>query len=53
MTSHFDDQITTDIKQEMLRFMKTGNRIPHGEEMYKALCMGMHGEKTTSLCKDD
>ena len=49
MTSHFDDHKTTDLKQEMLLVMKTGNGIPHDEEMYAALHRGIHGEKTTSL----
>ena len=53
MTSHFHDYITTDVKQEMLKFIKTGNRIPHGEEMFAALRMGIHGKKTTFLFKDD
>ena len=53
MTSHFDDHITTDLKQEMLRVIKAGSGIPHDEKMYAALHTGLHGEKTTSLCKDD
>ena len=53
MTSHFHDYITTDVKQEILKFIKTGNRIPHGEEMFAALQMGIHGKKTTFLFKDD
>ena len=52
MTYYFHDQITTDLKQEMLKLIKTGNIIPHAEEMYVALRMGIHGEKTTFLCKD-
>ena len=53
MTSQFNDHITTDLKQEMPYLIKTGNRIPHGEEMYPALRMGIHGEKITSLCKNN
>ena len=53
MTSHFHDYITSDVKQEILKFIKTGNRIPHGEEMFAALHMGIHGKKTTFLFKDD
>ena len=52
MTSHFHDHITTDVKQEMLKLIKTGNRIPHGEKMFVALRMGIHGEKTTSVFTD-
>ena len=46
MTFHFDNHITTDLKQEMLKFIKTGNGIPRDEEMYAAL---RNGEKTSSL----
>ena len=49
MPSHFDSHITTDLKQEMLQVIKTGNGIPHVKEMYSALRKGIHGEKTTSL----
>ena len=53
MTSQFDGHIPTDLKQEILYVIKTGNRILHDKEMYAALRMGMHGEKTTSISKDD
>ena len=53
MTFHFREHITTDVKEEMLKVIKTENRIPHGEEMFAALRMSIHGKKTTFLFKDD
>ena len=53
MTSKFHNNITTDVKQEMLLVIKTGNRISHGEEMFAALRIGIREAKTTSLFKDD
>ena len=53
MTSQLDSHTTTDVKQEMLSGVQTGNGIPRDSYNISSIAYTRTNRKTTFSCKED